>query len=50
RGDTVRRGQVIGRVGMTGNVAAPQLHFEVRRGTRAVNPRSYLGPQTASAE
>lgn len=48
RGDNVRRGQTIGRVGASGGVATPQLHFEVRRGTRAVNPAEYLGSQSAS--
>jgi len=48
RGDKVRRGQTIGRVGSTGNVGSPQLHFEVRKGTRAVDPTRLLGPQTAS--
>jgi murein DD-endopeptidase MepM/ murein hydrolase activator NlpD len=48
RGDNVRRGQTIGRVGSSGGVATPQLHFEVRRGTRAVNPAEYLGSQSAS--
>ena len=38
RGDLVRRGQIISRVGSTGNVAEAQLHFEIRRGRRAVNP------------
>lgn len=42
RGDTVTRGQVIGKVGTTGGVDTPQLHFEVRRGTRAVDPSKYL--------
>lgn len=42
RGDTVTRGQVIGKVGTTGAVETPQLHFEVRQGTRAVNPNKYL--------
>lgn len=46
RGDQVRRGQTIGRVGSSGNVASPQLHFEVRRGTRAVNPIEFLGSQS----
>jgi len=49
RGDEVRRGQVVARVGSTGGVAAPQLHFEVRKGSRPLNPHDYLGPQTASA-
>jgi murein DD-endopeptidase MepM/ murein hydrolase activator NlpD len=48
RGDQVRRGQTIGRVGSTGNVTSPQLHFEVRRGNRAVNPMEYLGAQSAA--
>lgn len=42
RGDTVTRGQVIGKVGTTGGVETPQLHFEVRQGTRAVDPKLYL--------
>src|SRR5262249_18433205 len=32
RGDQVKRGQVIARSGQTGNVNAPQLHFEIRKG------------------
>lgn len=48
RGDTVRRGQTIARVGATGGVTSPQLHFEVRRGSRPLNPREVLGPQTAA--
>ena len=42
RGDIVTRGQVIGKVGTTGGVDTPQLHFEVRQGTRAVDPKRYL--------
>jgi murein DD-endopeptidase MepM/ murein hydrolase activator NlpD len=48
RGDTVRRGETIGRVGASGSVTSPQLHFEVRKGTRAVDPLSLLRPQTAA--
>jgi murein DD-endopeptidase MepM/ murein hydrolase activator NlpD len=43
-GQKVARGQVIARVGSTGNVTEPQLHFELRRGKRAVDPREYLAP------
>ena len=43
RGDHVARGQVIGYVGETGDVRAPQLHFEIRRGVKPVNPNSLLG-------
>jgi len=42
RGDTVKRGQIIAKAGQTGTVDMPQLHFEVRRGAKAVNPMDYL--------
>ncbi|MGE5201978.1 MAG: peptidoglycan DD-metalloendopeptidase family protein [Acidobacteriota bacterium] len=48
RGDKVRRGQMVARVGATGTVNEPQLHFEVRRGTRALDPAEYLSPRAAS--
>jgi len=51
RGDKVARGQLIARVGSTGNVAEPQLHFELRRGNHAVDPREFLAPlPTAGTE
>ena len=40
--DRVRRGQVIARVGRTGNVGTAQLHFELRRGKAAVDPLKYM--------
>ncbi|MBM3511904.1 MAG: LysM peptidoglycan-binding domain-containing M23 family metallopeptidase [Alphaproteobacteria bacterium] len=46
RGDQVKRGQVIARVGASGRVAEPQLHFEIRKGTKAVDPLRYLQPAT----
>jgi murein DD-endopeptidase MepM/ murein hydrolase activator NlpD len=50
-GQKVARGQVIARVGSTGNVSEPQLHFELRRGKQPVDPRGYLAPlPTATAE
>jgi murein DD-endopeptidase MepM/ murein hydrolase activator NlpD len=42
RGDVLKRGQSIGTVGTSGSVDTPQLHFEVRRGTEAINPARYL--------
>ena len=44
RGDTVKRGQPIAKVGSSGNVARPQLHFEIRKGSRAIDPRQLLEP------
>ena len=41
-GDRVRRGQIISKVGKSGSVRRPQLHFELRRGKRAVNPVRYM--------
>jgi murein DD-endopeptidase MepM/ murein hydrolase activator NlpD len=41
-GNVVRRGQVIARVGDTGDVSQSQLHFELRRGTKPINPESVL--------
>ena len=41
-GDTVKRGQIVARVGNTGGVPSPQLHFEVRHGRRSVDPERYL--------
>ena len=45
KGDRVRQGQVIAKVGQTGDVTSPQLHFEIRRELKAVDPTSLLGPQ-----
>ena len=42
RGIIVKRGQKIATVGSTGGVTNPQLHFEVRKGSRAVDPRKEL--------
>ena len=42
RGETVKRGQTIAKSGQTGNVASPQLHFELRKGSTPVDPTQYL--------
>ena len=42
RGSKVTVGQPIGKVGQTGKVDKPQLHFEIRKGTKAYNPTQYL--------
>lgn len=42
KGQTLTRGSVLGKVGSTGSVSTPQLHFETRRGTSAMNPVKYM--------
>lgn len=49
RGARVKRGQVIGTVGQTGAVSTPQLHFELRRGSQAIDPRGHLQGGKVSA-
>ncbi len=41
-GEHVARGQIIGYAGATGDVSEPQLHFELRLGTKPVDPKPYL--------
>ena len=43
RGDTVKRGQTISLAGSTGSVTSPQIHFEIRKGAKAVDPRTVIG-------
>jgi murein DD-endopeptidase MepM/ murein hydrolase activator NlpD len=45
QGDKVTRGQAIARVGSSGNVSSPQLHFEIRRGAEPVDPLKHLASQ-----
>ncbi|MGY4370950.1 murein DD-endopeptidase MepM/ murein hydrolase activator NlpD [Bradyrhizobium sp. LB1.3] len=42
RGDTIKRGQVIAKSGQSGEVASPQLHFEIRKGSSPVDPLQFL--------
>lgn len=41
-GDVVRRGQVIARVGDSGGVDEAQLHFEIRKGRKPIDPEELL--------
>ena len=42
RGEKVAKGEVIALAGMTGSATEPQLHFEVRRNARAIDPQNVL--------
>jgi murein DD-endopeptidase MepM/ murein hydrolase activator NlpD len=41
-GEEVRKGQVIGYMGSTGNSTGPHLHLELRRGRTTINPLGFL--------
>jgi murein DD-endopeptidase MepM/ murein hydrolase activator NlpD len=49
KGDKVRQGQVIANAGRTGDVSKPQVHFEIRRGDKPVNPKTYIENANANA-
>lgn len=42
KGQRVRPGQMIGRVGSTGNSTGPHLHFVLKKRGRTVNPAGYI--------
>lgn len=44
-GDEVGAGDAIGAIGLTGVTTGPHLHFVVRRGSQAIDPRSFLPPR-----
>jgi murein DD-endopeptidase MepM/ murein hydrolase activator NlpD len=42
KGQKVAQGETIATVGKSGNVSEPQLHFGLRKGKKAVDPKKYL--------
>jgi murein DD-endopeptidase MepM/ murein hydrolase activator NlpD len=46
----VRRGQVIAKAGKTGAVSQPLVHFELRKGSRPIDPTKYMANAQASAD
>lgn len=47
-GQSVRRGDLVGRAGATGRATSSHLHYEVRMRGTAVNPYQYLRPAPAT--
>lgn len=45
KGQNVRQGQIIAKVGSTGAVKTPQLHFEIRQDRKSIDPVALLGAQ-----
>ena len=42
KGEIVKRGQIIAKSGVTGDVTSPQLHFQLRRGEQPIDPIKLL--------
>lgn len=48
KGAKVRQGEVIAQAGKTGDVSKPQVHFEIRRGDKPVDPKRYIDSASVS--
>jgi len=49
-GQEIRQGEIVGRVGSSGRVTGPHLHYEVRLAGTPVNPYRYLVHSVAAAQ
>ncbi len=47
-GQEIRRGEILGAVGMSGRAQAPHLHYEVRQRGTPVNPYTFLARSTVA--
>jgi len=43
KGDVVKRGMVLGKVGSTGRSTGPHIHYEVHQNGKRVDPRNFMG-------
>jgi murein DD-endopeptidase MepM/ murein hydrolase activator NlpD len=50
RGDQVRRGQIIAKAGRSGQASQPLLHFELRKGSRPVDPTKFMTSAQANTD
>jgi murein DD-endopeptidase MepM/ murein hydrolase activator NlpD len=48
KGAKVRQGEVIANSGRSGDVSKPQVHFEIRRGDKPVDPKRYIDSASVS--
>jgi murein DD-endopeptidase MepM/ murein hydrolase activator NlpD len=42
RGDKIKRGQVVAKAGKTGTIDQPQVHFELRQGSKPIDPMPFM--------
>lgn len=42
KGGLVKRGQILGAIGQTGDINSPQLHFSIRKDDKTINPEVVL--------
>ncbi len=49
KGQAIRQGEVLGRVGMTGRVTGPHLHWTVSLNNTRIDPALFLSHATLAA-